>query len=40
LGIVGAITYAASIFAFVGMTLIEDVKKVGGIILHKNGAKI
>jgi O-antigen/teichoic acid export membrane protein len=38
--VVGAVTYAASIFAFVGLSLIEDVKKVGGIMLHKNEAKI
>ena len=35
LGIAGVVTYFTSIFAFVGMSLIEDVKKVSGIIIHK-----
>jgi len=35
LTVVGAIAYFASIFVFVGMTIIEDVKKVGGIIIHR-----
>jgi O-antigen/teichoic acid export membrane protein len=38
--VVGAVTYIASIFAFVGLTLVEDVKKVSGIILHRNETKI
>lgn len=36
---VGGVTYLSSIFAFVGLSLIEDVKKVSGIILHKNESR-
>jgi len=38
LTVVGAIAYFASIFVFVGMTIIDDVRKVAGIIIHKNEA--
>ncbi len=35
LTVVGAVAYFASIFVFVGMTIVEDIRKVGGIIIHR-----
>lgn len=34
--VVGGVAYLSSIFAFVGLSLVNDIKKVGLIILHKN----
>jgi len=36
LSVVGIICYFASIFVLVGMSIIDDIKKVSGLILHKN----
>jgi O-antigen/teichoic acid export membrane protein len=38
LTIVGMVTYFASIFALVGMSIVTDVKRVVGLIIHKNEA--
>jgi len=37
--IVGAATYFAAIFAMVGLSLIDDLKKVSGVLLHRNENK-
>ncbi|MGA2910212.1 MAG: oligosaccharide flippase family protein [Candidatus Microgenomates bacterium] len=36
LTVIGMVAYFASIFVFVGMSIIDDIRKVSGIILHKN----
>jgi hypothetical protein len=33
---VGMVAYFTSILAFVGLSIIEDVRKVAGVIFHRN----